>query len=423
MTTFHPREPRAFARREFLQRTALGAFGLTIGPTLLAACGSGGDGGGGGSSASGNTIPLARPENPVTLPIFDDNPRIDSGLDPEQGPLKIYNYIDYLWKKKLNQFGKEFGVDVQLTTFNTMDEAIAKLSSGATDYDVFFPTPDRMSRLAYGKLLQPINLSYIPNLKANIWPALQDPFYDVGSRYSVPYTTYTTGIGYRTDHVKTPPGQLSNPYDAFWDTSLKGKIFLLDDSREAISMVLLKNGITNLNTEDPKQIEAAKKELLDLNKKVNVKLSAEDYVKLPEGQAWIHQAWSGSMIAGQYYLPKGTDVSVLGYWYPPNGGGAIGSDTIAVLRSAKNPVLAHHFLNFMLDEKNAYENFAEFNGYQPPLKALNPARLVTDEIVAPNLKSAVVEESDFKRGYQELELSPDGQVLWQNAWAEFKAGV
>jgi spermidine/putrescine transport system substrate-binding protein len=94
-----------------------------------------------------------------------------------------------------------------------------------------------------------------------------------------------------------------------------------------------------------------------------------------------------------------------------------------VLRSAKNPVLAHHFLNFMLDEKNAYDNFVQLTGYQPPLVSLDPERLVSDEVVPPNLKTAIVRQSDFDAGYQELELSPEGQTLWQNAWAEFKAGA
>ncbi len=414
MTTFHPREPRGIHRREFLTRSALGALGLTIAPSLLTACG-------GSSSSSSTALELARPDNPVTLPLFDDNPMIASGLQPEKGTLKVYNWVEYIWKKKLNEFGKKYGVDVELTTFATMDEAIAKLASGATDFDVFFPTPDRLSRLALGKTLQPINKDYIPNL-ANMWDAFQDPFYDVGAQYTVPYTIYTTGIGYRTDKVNGAPGDLDNPYDFYWDGSAKGKVFLLDDSREAISAMLLRDGITDLNTEDPAQIEAAQAALIDLSKKVNVKVSTDDYANLPEGKAWIHQAWSGSMVSAQYYLPKGVSTDVLGYWYPEDGQGPVGVDQMAVLKSAKNPVLAHLFLDFMLDEKNSYDNFVQFVGYQPPLKAINPDSLVSDEVVPANLASAVVRESDFDNGYQELELSPDGQVLWQNAWAKFQAG-
>ena len=52
--------------------------------TLLAACG-------GSEGADASQLVLARPDNPVTHPLFDDNPAIASGLDPEQGPLRVYN--------------------------------------------------------------------------------------------------------------------------------------------------------------------------------------------------------------------------------------------------------------------------------------------------------------------------------------------
>ena len=114
---------------------------------------------------------------------------------------------------------------------------------------------------------------------------------------------------------------------------------------------------------------------------------------------------------------------MLGYWYPPDGGGLIGSDTMAVLRSAKNPVLAHEFLNFMMDNDNAYANFYNFVGYQPPLNSLNPDLLVTDEVVPPHLDTTVVREEDFDTGYTLLELAPEVDALWQNIWAEFKSGA
>ena len=288
-----------------------------------------------------------------------------------------------------------------------MDQAIAKLGSGAVDFDVFFPTSDRISRLTFGKVIQPLNHEYIPNLK-NVWPALQDPFYDKGSQYTVPYVLFTTGIGWRTDRVKTDPATLSHPYDIFWDESYKGKIYLLDDYREAIAMALLRKGHTDVNTGDPELIEAAKKDLQELSR-VNVQLSTEDYSYLPEGQADIHQAWSGKHGLRAVLHGQGRPASVLRYWFQPDGRGPIGNDEMAVLKSGKNPVLAHHFLNFMLDEKNAYENFAQYVGYQPPQIKLNPDRLVADEVVPPNLKSAIVREGDFvNKGYQELELSARG---------------
>ena len=358
-----------------------------------------------------------------TAALTASNPAIASGLEPENGPLRIYNWNGYLWPRIMKDFGKEYGVKVELSTFSTMDEAITKLSTGAVSYDVFFPTPDRISRLVLGKVLQPLNHSYLPNLQKTVWPALRDPFYDQKSRYTVPYTIYTTGIGYRVDHVRKTPSDFSNPYEIYWDAANKGKTYLLDDSREAIVHMLLKNGITNVNTEDPKDIDLAKKELKSLIDAVNIKLSTDDYTNLPEDKAWVHQMWSGSAVSAQWYLPEGTTAKALGYWFPRDGRGPIGNDMIAVPKSAKHPVLAHHFLNYLLDAKHGYDNFVNYVGYQPPFVSIDPDRLVADGVVPKNLRTAVVRESDFKSGYFELELTPSGEKLWQNAWAEFKAGV
>jgi spermidine/putrescine transport system substrate-binding protein len=418
----HPRERGRLDRREFLQRSAGAAMALSGSSAFLAACASDSD----ESSGTGtSTAPfeLARQDNPVTLPLYDDNPAIAANLEPEAGPLKIYNWIDYLDKATVKKFAKEFGVKTEITIFNTMDEAVAKLRSGGVDFDVFFPTVDRLGKLVAGKLLQPINLSYIPNLEANIWPQLQSPFYDVGSRYTVPYVIYTTGIGYRTDHVDPPPEDFSNPYDIYFEEKYRGKTYLLDDYREAMCQLLLRNGVTDMNTDDQAALEQVRKDLLALTDAVNVKTSVLDYQYVPEGRAWVHQAWSGDFVSAQYYLAQGVDVTDLGYWFPADGKGLVGSDTMAIPKAAKNPVLAHHFLNFMLDNDNAYANFYNFVGYQPPLNSLNPDLLVSDEVVPAHLSSTVVRPEDFDEGYTLLELSPEVDARWQTIWAEFKAGV
>jgi spermidine/putrescine transport system substrate-binding protein len=411
--TLHPRESR-YGRRELLQRGAAGALLFSSIGTLLSACGAG-DGG------DGADLTFATPDNPVTWEIYDDNPMIASGLEPESGTLRIYNWNGYLWPKIKKDFAKEYGVKVEETFFSTTDEAVAKISSGAVEFDVFFPTTDRVGRLILGKSLQPLNQSYLPNL-ANVWASVRDPWYDKGSQYTVPYATWTTGIGYRTDKISTSPDKLSNPYEIYWDSQAKGKLYLLDDSRDAPAHMLLKNGIADINTEDPEQIELAKTELKSLYDQ-NVKTSTDDYTNLPEGKAWVHQMWSGSAISAQYYLPEGVGVEALGYWFPKDGRGIIGSDMLAIPRNAKNPVLAHHFLNYLLDEKHGYDNFVNYTGYQPPFTALNPNRLVADEVVPAHLRTAIVRESDFDVASQFTELSPDGATEWQNAWAEFKAGV
>ena len=69
------------------------------------------------------------------------------------------------------------------------------------------------------------------------------------------------------------------------------------------------------------------------------------------------------MVNAQYYFPEGGDPSVLGYLWPARSSGStvealVANDTMTVVRGAEHPVLAHNFLNWMLDETNALENFA-----------------------------------------------------------------
>jgi spermidine/putrescine transport system substrate-binding protein len=420
--TYHPRERRpagGFDRRTFLRGSA--AFGvLAAGGAsgLLAACG-GDDSTGTSSGAS--PVKLSRPNDPATLALYDDVPAIKDGLQPEKGTLKLFNYAEYINPDTVKAFEKEFGVKVQITTFTTMTEAVEKLRSGAATFDVFFPTPDVIGKVVAGKLLQPLNKSYLPNLK-NVWPTLQDPFYDQGSRYSVPYTLYTTGIAFRRDRVKTEPSKLDNGYDILWDEQYAGKTFILNDNREPLGMAMLRRGERDVNTEDAAKIDQARKDLAELADAVNVKLGIEAYTKIPEGVATVHEAWSGDAVNAQYYLPKGGSADVIGYWYPRDKGGVIGSDTMAVTTKAKHPVLAHAFLDFMLQTEHALDNYS-WLGYQPPQNSLDPDKLVADEYVPAHLTDAIVRPEDFDKGVQLLQLSRTGETLWDDAWSKFTAGV
>ena len=60
-----------------------------------------------------------------------------SSVKPEKGgELQVYNYADYLNPAVLKKFGKQEGVEVKVTTFDTLDEAFSKLSAGQLKFDV-----------------------------------------------------------------------------------------------------------------------------------------------------------------------------------------------------------------------------------------------------------------------------------------------
>jgi spermidine/putrescine transport system substrate-binding protein len=411
--TFHPRENRGShaSRRQFL---ALGALAAAAGTGALAGCGKRRA----DSTPPSGQVALSRPDKPSTLPLHSDVPAIKDGLAVEKGgTFKIFNYPEYLSPDVTKAFGEQHGVTVEVTTFTTQDEAIAKLRTAGTAFDVYFPTPDIIGKLVAGKLLQPLNRSYLPNL-TNAWPELQDPFYDKGSRYSVPYTAFTTGILYRADRVASVP---ANGWDLIWDPAYKGQTYVLDDAREGLSLAMLRAGKSDLNTEDPAVIKAAGADLMKLVGAVNVKVSSGGYQVVAEGAATVHHAWSGDAVNAQSYLGEAVAADVLGYWFPSDRRGPVGTDTIAIPRSAEKPVLAHAFLNHMIDNDVALENFG-FTGYQPALSVVTPEKMIADEVVAANLATAIISPAHYRDGMQELQLSPAGDRLWLDEWAKFKAG-
>jgi spermidine/putrescine transport system substrate-binding protein len=418
----HPREGwiqgggrRTVSRRQFLAGTA---GGLALGG-LLGACSSTGAVSP-GSQSSG--IPLARPTSPVRWPLYADNPAVASNLQPETGAtLQIYNWVAYINQQVVDNFAKKYNCKVQVTTFNTMTEALAKLETGEIPFDIFFPTVDVLGQLVESKLIRPTNHSYIPNI-SQAWPEFVNPFYDQGWQYTVPYTIYTTGIAWRNDHVSGTPANLANPWSFLWDSQYKGKVAVLDDYRESLSLGLMYNGIYDLNTTETSQIVAARESLVNLKSLTNVQIDNNDYENVPDGQIWIHYAWSGDMAAAAGYMPKGVPVEVVSYWFPSDGKGPVGNDTIVSLKSGHNPVLAQLFMNYMLDLNNALENIS-FNGYMQPLTGVTPQVLVQQQILPPNLVSTVVLPSYFDRGVSELELAPSVDAVWLKNWSEFSSGL
>ena len=410
---FHPRENRGSqaSRRQFL---ALGALAAVAGTGALAGCTRDRP----KSTAAADQVVLSRPDKPAKLPLHSDVPAIKDGLEPEKGgSFKIFNYPEYLDPEVTKAFGEKYGVTVEVTTFTTQDEAIAKLRTAGSAFDVYFPTTDIVGKLVAGKLLQPLNKSYLPNTK-NVWPELQDPFYDKGAQYTVPYTAFTTGILYRADRVKTVP---TNGWDLIWDPAYKGQTYVLDDAREGISLAMLRAGKTDLNTEDPAVIKAAGADLTKLVDAVNVKVAIGGYQVIAEGAATVHHAWSGDAVSAQSYLPEGVGTEVLGFWFPADRKGPVGTDTIAIPRSAAKPVLAHTFLNHMIDNDVALQNFG-FTGYQPALSVVTAEKMVADEMVTENLVSSIITPAHYRDGFQELQLSATGDRLWVDEWAKFKAG-
>jgi spermidine/putrescine transport system substrate-binding protein len=409
------------SRREFLRRAAAAGIAVPSLAAILAACG--GDDGSGATGATGSESTFARPDNPVTLPVTADNPAIADGLGPESGPLKIYGYSDYIWKKVRNRFADQYDVDIEYTVFDTPEEMVSKVNSDGASFDLIVSvTLENVGRLANGGLLQPLNKSYIPNF-SNVWGILQDPYYDLGSQYTVPYTIYTTGIAWRNDLVSEDIASMDNPYDILWSTDYANQTHLLNGSRDLLATALLRKN-EDVNTTDQQVLDQAKQDLLDGVDAMNWKFDHVDYNEL--GDWTIHETWSGQAVYYQYYLPKDLSIEQISYVWPPQTGtgmkGIAMNDVFAIPKGAASPVLAHTMIDFLLDPTNALDNYS-YEGYQPPISQFDNEKVIADGLVPPNLENVLIVEDDLDQGVQELELSPEATQEYQQIYTEVTGGA
>ncbi|MCD6725977.1 MAG: spermidine/putrescine ABC transporter substrate-binding protein [Solirubrobacteraceae bacterium] len=424
----------ALTRRNLLVRAGGGALALSGAASILAACGGGGSSDGGSSATSSGAsggqgkgiggIPIASKQHPVKLPIYDANQAIKSGLDPEAGPLTVFDWGDYISPEVLKSFEKKYGVKAKLTTYADFQESLGKISSGAIKADVWVPVVERIPQLVAAKLIQPLNHDYIPNF-ANVIPAMANPYYDQGSQYTMPNYIWTTGILWRGDLLPDlDPQSESNPWDVFWTTQgIKGKLGLQNaEAFDPLSLGLLRNGVTDFPNTTKAQVDEATAKLKELTAN-GAKFQYTGFQPIANGTQVIAQAWNGDAFVAPGYLKKGTPAGAIRYWFPDDGVGAVNSDFWSIPKSAKNPVLGHLFINHLLEEQTAIENF-KVVGYQQPLKGLTAERFKELELGDPDLLDAVVvTEPDADKGLPNPTPSKDQLTWYEDAFASLTSGA
>lgn len=403
--------PSSWSRRRFLRAAGLGTGAVLLGPSMLTACG--------GSSSSGSgSLPIGTPEKPIRLPLNGEP--IADGLPTESGTFRVYNYADYVNPDVVARFEETYGVSVEISTYNTEEEAIAKLRSGAVTADLILGMTDSsLALMIAADLLAPLNRSYLGNF-GNVITGLQDPYYDLGSRYTVPHVIYADGIGYRADRdVDQSVFVGDEGWNALWDSRYRGRAAILDSYRDSLCMAMFRAGQREVNTSDEGILRRAGADLGELAAAVSPQIDILSYQEIPAGNRDISLCWSGDMLTAPGYLPEGDDPSVLGFWYPDTT--LTANDFFAVLSGGDKPVLAHRFIDFFIDADNALEN-QSFVGYQPALEALTAEVLLESGNVPENLAGALVTPERYDAGKRLVNLAPEVDALWIDVWAEFTAG-
>jgi spermidine/putrescine transport system substrate-binding protein len=347
----------ALTRRELLRRAAAGGAFLTV-PGLLAACG-------GTTTKSASTA---------------------SGTKALAKTLRFSNwtlYIDVNEKTKshptLDLFKKKTGTTVQYTEdINDNASYFGKiqgpLSRGQSiDRDIIVMTDNSRypSLLIKKGWVEKLDKSAIPNI-ANLQPALQHPNWDPNRDYSLPWQSGMTGIAFN-DKLTDPVLSMG---DLLENKKLKGKVTLLNEMADTLTLVMLANGDDPAKVTDATFDKAVKRIKAAVDSGQIRQFTGNDYSgPLSKGDLAAAMAWSGDVVQLQ------ADNKHL-HWNLPAAGGDIWTDNMMIPKGG-NVFTASTYMNFVYSPKIA-ALIEDYVNYICPVKGAKEALQKIDPKVAKN---------------------------------------
>jgi spermidine/putrescine transport system substrate-binding protein len=315
--------------------------------------------------------------------------------------LNIFSWADNFNPDVIKDFEKKYNCKVNYDVFANNEELLAKIQAGGPQYDVIQPSDYMVTTMTKLGLLEKLDKSKMPNT-ANIMEKLQHTSFDPKEEYSVVYTWGMTGIVYNKKYIKTPP----TSWNDLWNPDYKGRVILLNDSREVFGMALKKNGQSN-NSTDPVQIQVAFENLKNLAPSVLAYDTDSIKQKFIAEEAWIGTMWSGDA----YFTHK--DNPNIGFVIPKEGT-TVWADTLAIPKGAKHKELAEQFINYLYDPEVSVKNY-EYIGYNDP--NTKAASLHTKEFINdPMLKTAV---DEIDKGEWLTDIG-DAITMYDKYWTELK---
>ncbi|OQW49371.1 MAG: hypothetical protein A4S09_12120 [Proteobacteria bacterium SG_bin7] len=320
-------------------------------------------------------------------------------VNSKQPILTLYAMSNYFPDSVIKSFETLQNCKVRYDNFSNNEELLAKLQAGVTGYDVIVPSDYTVRLLIAGNHLMELDRNLVPNRKNIATDFLNAP-YDPSNKYTVPYSWGTTGLIYNTKMVK----EEVDSWDVLFQNEYAGHISLLDDQREVMGALLKKLGHSD-NTQNSEEVIQAKELLIKIKSKVRV-FSSDPRQHLLSGDIWIAHSYSGDARQITKTNPEFRFVM-------PKEGGVIWADTLAIPRGAKNVILAHAFINHVLDAQNAQITADE-------LRYSSPNAAIESMVEIDFLKPSYIRKLPLKN-LEYLEDLGDATPIWNQLWIEAKS--
>jgi len=302
--------------------------------------------------------------------------------------MNLFIWSDYISESLIDGFELQCGCKVVETDYESNAELTAKLEAGGdSQYDVVVPSSYYVPELADEGLIQPLDHSQIPNFN-NLYPKFQNPTYDPGDKYSIPYQWGTTGIEYDPSKIPNPGGG----WGVLFDPKLNPNypfVIAKGEGRDQIAAACAYLGY-GFGCDQESQWLAAAKLIEQTKQRPNFagfvdETPAEQQEK--DGLIAVTMAYNGDV--GECYADG--SCAKLKY-YLPKEGTELWVDTMAIPTHAPNPQLGLEFINYILGAHEGAD-LSNFNEYASPNQASQPyitGSLMSSELIQPT-------SDDFKK--------------------------
>src|ERR1039457_82554 len=199
---------------------------------------------------------------------------------------------------------------------------LAKVVGGNSGWDVVFPTHNRLEPMRVMTLLAPLRHEWLPGL-TNLDARFRAPAWDAALQWGVPYMWNGTGIVYHRG-LNPPPARWAD----LWNSSLKGRLTMLDDPEDMLGACLKKLGLP-FSATDPVQLARAEREAITQKPLLRAYLNSEVRDQLVAGDVLAAQLWSTTAQQAIDAAPH------LAFVYPAEGF-PLYCDCAVILRESRN---------------------------------------------------------------------------------------
>ncbi|MCL4529404.1 MAG: spermidine/putrescine ABC transporter substrate-binding protein [Chloroflexi bacterium] len=288
----------------------------------------------------------------------EPNPRVNV----TSTQLNLFVWTEYIPTDVQECFQLVYGIKVNRDEYSGNEEMYAKLSAGATSYDIVQPTNNFVAPMIRNKMIQKLDKSKL-TIMGNFDPKYLGLPYDPNNDYTIPYEAGTDAIVYNSTKITTPP----TSWKDLWKPGCASKnMVMLDGAHDIIGATLVSLGY-DANSKDPKQLDAAKAKLLELAPCVKSYDSDSPKTALIAGDVDLGITWTGEAFLAQQQVPA------IKYVYPTEGA-ILWQDNYAIPTNAPHLDAAYAWLNYTMQGDLFWMMLRDFPYTNPDKAALDYAK-------------------------------------------------